>query len=93
MDLQACMTSMPLKPPTLLAHQKSFFLALLLFVEWVVLGAWQPCMLANTHVESPQEPMLQQHTGLPRLFNSLSQAYSTTPGAYVAATYRLTSAF
>ena len=24
----------------------------------LVLGAWQPCMLANTPVDSPQEPML-----------------------------------
>ena len=67
--LQACMAAMPLKPLNLQLHQKSVFLTLLLFVEWVVLGARQPCMLANTHVESPQEPMyyLQQHTGLPWL--------------------------
>ena len=28
-----------------------------LFVGWVVLGAWQPCMLADKHFESPQEPI------------------------------------
>ena len=27
----------------------------------VVFGAWQPCMLANTHVDHPQVPMMHAH--------------------------------
>ena len=26
-------------------------------LPWVVLGVWQPCMPANIHVDSPQEPI------------------------------------
>ena len=58
MCMQAFRAAMPRKPPTLQPQQKSVFLTLLLFVEWVGLGAWQPCMLANTHVDSVQDATL-----------------------------------
>ena len=55
--LQACRAAMPLKPPnpqtTTLLKRNIFDVV----VGWVVLGALQPCMLANTHADSPQEPM------------------------------------
>ena len=50
---------MPLKPPTPQTTAKKACFLIFCCCLWGgrFFGAWQPCMLANTHVDSPQEPI------------------------------------